>query len=119
MALPFGTAHYNPSGKKTERTRSTERHYTSTQAIRISADDARWFMEQQGPKESTHTVFHRLRMMLAKAENENKDLRKRCEELHRQNQLLHYQVAQNLLDHVENRPMDELDKEIKEGKLMF
>lgn len=78
MALPWGSDAYGT--RKSERGKNPHKAYTSTHSIRISADDMQWFSEQMGPGEKTHTVFHRLRMMLAKCENENKDLRRRVEQ---------------------------------------
>lgn len=120
MALPWGSDAYGTRKASSDRAKNPHKAYVSTHAIKITADDANWFVNVFGtPKDKTQTLFHRMRMMLAKAENENKDLRKQLEELDRQCELLKYQTAQNLLDQVETRPLDELDKEIKEGKLMF
>jgi hypothetical protein len=67
LALPWSSDAYGTR----KREKNPHKAYTSTHAIRISADDMQWFSEQARPGEKTHTTFHRLRMELARLSNEN------------------------------------------------
>lgn len=75
MALPWGPDAYGNRKISKERTKNPHKAYTSTHAIRITADDMHWFAEQMRPGEKTHTTFHRLRMELARLENSYQHLK--------------------------------------------